>query len=154
MSLFSTLTALTKPVLVLTLLGSSLLANPALANEPTTKTKRGSVEKASTSVAAVAPAVAPVAVTATTAMLTLTGRIRNEEGQPLAGATVYLHGSDLAVITDTEGKFVIEVPAAGKKTLRYGYGGYNDRDVVIGTSAPLTMSLQPSAATLKERKDK
>lgn len=147
----SLLSMLTKSVLVLTLLGGSLLANPALANDSTAKAKKGSVEKAAAPASPEANAVAPTSAAAT---LTLTGRIRNEEGQPLAGATVYLQGSDLAVTTDTEGKFVMEVPTAGKKTLRYGYGGYNDRDVTIGTSAPLTMSLQPSAETVKQRKDK
>lgn len=154
MSLLSTLTALTKSASVLTLLGGSLLANPALANDPTGKINKASTEKAAAPVAAEVSAVVPMSTTAAAATLTLTGRIRNEEGQPLAGATVYLQGSDLAVTTDTEGKFIIEVPAAGKKTLRYGYGGYQDRDVIIGTSAPLTMSLQPSAETLKERNDK
>ena len=53
-------------------------------------------------------------------------------------------GTNRAVSTDTQGKFSIEVPVAGKKTLRYGYGGYQDRDVIVGTSAPMTMSLHPS----------
>jgi hypothetical protein len=84
----------------------------------------------------------------------LSGRIRNEEGQPLAGATVYLQGSAVAVTTDEQGIFSLEVPAAGKKTLRYGYGGYQDRDVIVSSSAPLTMSLHPSPETTEHRKDK
>ena len=148
MSLRSTLTACTRSILALTMVGGCLLATTARANDP--KAKKVSTEKAAPTVSAAAPASAAT----TAATVVLTGRIRNEEGQPLAGATVYLQGTDLAVSTDTEGKFVMEVPAAGKKTLRYGYGGYNDRDVIIGASAPLTMSLQPSAETLKQRKDK
>jgi hypothetical protein len=144
MSLLSTFTALTKPVLALVLLSSSLLVNPALANDPTVKNKQVSTKQ-------VAPASTAVAAKAT---LTLTGRIRNEEGQPLAGATVYLQGSDQAVSTDEQGIFSIEVPTAGKKTLRYGYGGYQDRDVVVEASAPLTMSLHPSPETLEQRKQK
>lgn len=147
MSLLSTLATLTKSVFVLTLVSGSLLANSALANGPAAEGKKeGTVETA-------AP-VAPASTTSAAATLTLTGRIRNEQGQPLAGATVYLQGSRLAVSTDTEGKFVIEVPTAGKKTLRYGYSGYQDRDVVIGTTAPLTMSLQPSPKMTKRRNDK
>lgn len=87
-------------------------------------------------------------------MVVLTGRIRNEEGQPLAGATVYLQGSAVAVTTDGQGIFSLEVPAAGKKTLRYGYGGYQDRDVIVSSSAPLTMSLHPSTKIIERRKEK
>ena len=145
-----TLKALHRPMLALMIAGSCLLSNFAHANDPTAKDKKGKVA------APVAPAVAeaaPASVSATAATVVLTGRIRNEEGQPLAGATVYLHGSAVAVTTDEQGIFSLEVPVAGKKTLRYGYGGYQDRDVTVSSSAPLTMSLHPSAETAKQRKD-
>ncbi len=115
-------------MLALLIVGSCLISNFAHANDPTAKDKKGKV---------IAPAVNEVAsVSGTAATVVLTGRIRNEEGQPLAGATVYLQGSAVAVTTDEQGIFSLEVPAAGKKTLRYGYGGYQDRDVVVSSSAP------------------
>ncbi|QIL74450.1 carboxypeptidase-like regulatory domain-containing protein [Hymenobacter sp. HDW8] len=128
MMLLITLKALNRPMLALLIVVGCLISNFAHANDPTAKDKKGKV---------IAPAVNEVAsVSGTAATVVLTGRIRNEEGQPLAGATVYLHGSAVAVTTDEQGLFSLEVPAAGKKTLRYGYGGYQDRDVIVSSSAP------------------
>ncbi|MBC6609242.1 carboxypeptidase-like regulatory domain-containing protein [Hymenobacter sp. BT188] len=104
----------------------------------TTKTKEASVAPPRA-----LPETAAAHLHETAATLLLTGRIRNEQGQPLAGATVFLPGSAVVVSTDAQGRFTLPVPAAGQKTLRYGYGGYQDRDVVVTTSAPLTMCLQP-----------
>ncbi|SMC00328.1 hypothetical protein SAMN00120144_1942 [Hymenobacter roseosalivarius DSM 11622] len=145
MNLLTTLKALT-------LVSCCLFSTLAHATDPTAKDKKGKIEKV------VAPAAvikaAPASTSATEAMVVLTGRIRNEEGQPLAGATVYLQGSAVAVTTDGQGIFSLEVPAAGKKTLRYGYGGYQDRDVIVSSSAPLTMSLHPSTKIIERRKEK
>lgn len=143
-----TLKALNRPMLALMIVGSCLISNFAHATDPTAKDKKGKV--AAPAVSAAAPASAIVTV----ATVVLTGRIRNEEGQPLAGATVYLQGSAVAVTTDEQGIFSLRVPAAGKKTLRYGYGGYQDRDVIVSSSAPFTMSLHPSNEIAEQRKDK
>ncbi len=41
----------------------------------------------------------------------VSGKVKDENGKPLEGATVKLKGSDKAVASNTEGNFIIEVPS-------------------------------------------
>ena len=83
------------------------------------------------------PAARPVPVTGT-----VRGYIRDDQGRPLAGATVLVKGTQRGTSTDATGEYVLEV-AAGS-TLQFGYGGYTDqlRSANLGS---MNVVLQPSA---------
>lgn len=94
---------------------------------------------------AIEPVPAAVAAEEAPANVTMTGRILDENGRPLAGATVMLKGSRKATGTDANGNYSLEVPT-GDNTLVYGYGGYEDHEV-------RTRSAQPQNVTLTPRED-
>jgi hypothetical protein len=91
-----------------------------------------------------APAEAPASVV-------LSGRIMDENGQPLAGATVLVKGSHRGTGTDANGNYTLEVPA-GESALVYGYGGYQDQEVRIRGAQPINVTLLPAAGTKRRRK--
>jgi TonB-linked SusC/RagA family outer membrane protein len=44
--------------------------------------------------------------------MTITGRVTNENSEPLATVSVYIDGTDLATLTDTEGAYSLVIPAS------------------------------------------
>lgn len=95
-----------------------------------------------------APAItAPAAPTT----FTLTGRILDENGRPLAGATVLLKGSQKGTGTDANGNYSLEVPA-GDNSLVYGYGGYQDQEMRTRGSQPVNVTLLPAEGAKRRRK--
>ena len=55
----------------------------------------------------------------------LHGRISDERGQPMPGATVLVQGTRLVVSANATGDYALDVPAGA--TLIIGYGGYPDQ---------------------------
>jgi hypothetical protein len=100
--------------------------------------------------AAPTPAAEPVAAAPTNT--TLTGKIEDENGHPLVGATVLLKGSSKGTSTDANGNYSLEVPASADNTLIYGYGGYDDEVVHARNSQPVNVTLTPRAKTSKRRR--
>ena len=95
--------------------------------------------------AAPAPAAAPEP--ATPSSENLTGRILDENGKPLIGATVFLKGSSKATSTDANGNYSLEVPGGADNTLVYGYGGYEDEVVRAKGNQPVNVTLTPSPSS-------
>jgi cytoskeletal protein RodZ len=93
----------------------------------------------------------PAAEPAAPTMVTITGRILNENGRPLAGATVLVKGSKKAVGTDASGNYSLELPA-GDNTLVYGYGGYEDQEIRTRNAQPVNVTLVPSENAGKRRR--
>ncbi|MBJ6109294.1 carboxypeptidase-like regulatory domain-containing protein [Hymenobacter sp. BT523] len=95
-----------------------------------------------------APAPAPVAEPAAPAApstVTVSGKIENEIGKPLVGATVLLRGSSKGTSTDANGNYTLEVPAGTDNTLIFGYGGYEDEEIRSRGSQPVNVTLTPRA---------
>jgi hypothetical protein len=89
-----------------------------------------------------APALAPAAART----MLVHGRILNEKGQPLAGATILRKGTAHGTSTDAQGNYSLRVPADGLATLQYGYGGYTEQEVAATqNAASATVTLQPKA---------
>jgi hypothetical protein len=64
-------------------------------------------------------------------MTTVRGKILDENGRPLVGATVLEKGTQRGVSTNAEGEYVLLVPAGRPTTLAYGYGGYADDEILF-----------------------
>ncbi len=75
---------------------------------------------------------------------TITGKVLDELGEPVIGATVTVAGSKNATITDLEGNYKIAVPKGGKVTITYI--GYMPLTVKGGG----TVSLQEDKQSLEE----
>lgn len=137
------------------LLGTMVFAGTKLPTErtPTDNLPTETMELAMAAEASEA-AEASVASTASTAaaarMITVRGRILDEAGSPLVGATVLNPGSRHGVSTNSDGEYVMQVPA-GTTTLKYGYGGYQDEELVVKKSSITDVTLQPQEQQNKRR---
>ncbi|TXE06900.1 SusC/RagA family TonB-linked outer membrane protein [Gelidibacter salicanalis] len=71
----------------------------------------------------------------------VSGTVTDESGLPLPGATVIIRGTTTGVSTDFDGKYSIQ--ASSGQTLVFSYVGYATKNVPVGTSNTLDVSLQP-----------
>lgn len=71
------------------------------------------------------------------------GRVLDESGQPLVGATVLLRGTSRGTSTDASGSYLLEVPK-GENTFLVGYAGYEDETASSHDGQPLTVTLLPA----------
>lgn len=132
------------------LAGATMAANLPAAKLPAAKLPAAnlSVATASLSVAAAAEAsIAPEAVLARTVVLH--GRILNEKGLPLAGATVLQKGTSYGTSTDANGNYSLRVATGGQATLQYGYGGYTEQEVKAASATTTAVVLQPKQSKRK-----
>ncbi len=75
------------------------------------------------------------------------GRITNEKGQPLEGATILIKGSKTGVRSDANGNFSIN--ADPNAVLVISYVGYDSREVVVAAGKAVNVVLSVTDAELK-----
>lgn len=73
----------------------------------------------------------------------VTGKVLDENNQPVSGATISVKGTQTATLSGDDGSFNLTVPA-NTKTLEVSFVGYKTEDVAV-TDAPLTVALKPGA---------
>jgi hypothetical protein len=71
------------------------------------------------------------AAAASAKMTTVTGRILDENGRPLIGATVLDKAHGRGVSTDAQGNYTLKVPANQTSSLQVGYGGYSEEELQV-----------------------
>lgn len=76
------------------------------------------------------------------------GTILNAEGQPLAGVTVQVKGSDLRTLTDSAGAFQIAVPSANA-TLVFTYVGFAEQQVPLNNRTQINIAMTPQENALE-----
>lgn len=70
-------------------------------------------------------------------------------GEPIIGANILVKGSTIGVISDIDGKFLLnEVPAGS--ILEISYIGYDNREIKLKDEAPLTVILTENSTLLEE----
>jgi len=79
----------------------------------------------------------------------ITGRVVDEHGAPLQGATVSLKGTTTATTTDVEGSYRLGVTQSGQ-ILVFTIVGYTTLEVPIGSSNVIDASLNASMSNLDE----
>lgn len=77
-----------------------------------------------------------------------TGKVLDEKGQPLAGASVRIKGSKTGISTDANGSFTLEVP--DNTTLVISYLGYEDKEVAATGTSSLNITLKLANNSLNE----
>jgi hypothetical protein len=135
----------------LLLAGASMAANHLPAGKlPTVKLPTASLAAASQPLAeASAPLVSEVAEINKIRMVVLHGRILNEKGLPLVGATVLHKGTTYGTSTDANGNYSLYVPAGSQTTLQYGYGGYSEQEMSAASTTATPVVLRPKQAKRK-----
>lgn len=77
------------------------------------------------------------------------GKITDENGQPVPGATITLKGTHHATVSDTGGNFTIMVPNE-KVVLVISWVGYQSKEVRAGSGTQLNIKLSPTVSALSE----
>src|SRR6187401_2919608 len=77
------------------------------------------------------------------AEITVKGRITDENGSPLAGASVKVKGSSLGVSANSNGEFSITVP--DNAVLIFSYVGYDEKQISVSGQSTINVSLNASA---------
>lgn len=76
------------------------------------------------------------------------GRITDEKGEPIIGATIMEKGSTNGTVSDLDGNFTINIPAGS--TLQVSYIGFTSKDIVVGNKRSLQINLQEDNKVLNE----
>jgi len=82
------------------------------------------------------------------AAIKISGKVVDELGQPLAGATIKVKGQNREVSTNNEGVFSLEAPADA--ILMVSYLGYNTVEVPVDGKTTLTIQLTTAGQDLNE----
>ena len=77
----------------------------------------------------------------------VTGRVTDGH-EPIIGATVKVKGSKIAVITDIDGKFLLNAPAGA--TLEVSYVGFAPKEVKVSGQGALNIVLSENDQTIGE----
>lgn len=80
--------------------------------------------------------------------ITVKGKILNEDGQPVVGASVIVKGTTTGTTTDNAGNFSIAV--AKGAALVISSVNYTDQEVIVGDSADINVRLTRSSGSLGE----
>jgi len=81
------------------------------------------------------------AVCTVLAQRTVSGTVTDDNGEPLIGASVLVKGTNSGTVTDIDGAFELNVPDGGN-TLIVSYTGFNTKEVELGASNTVDITLQ------------
>ncbi|PHN02780.1 SusC/RagA family TonB-linked outer membrane protein [Flavilitoribacter nigricans DSM 23189 = NBRC 102662] len=76
------------------------------------------------------------------------GVITDEDGEPLAGATVQVRGTEVGTITDIDGRFSLSADEGA--VLVVSYLGYVTQEVVVGSESSLEIKMASDATVLED----
>lgn len=80
---------------------------------------------------------------------TIKGTVTDEKGVTLPGVTVVVKGLQVSTITDVNGNYSINVPAAGK-SLVFSFIGMEKQEIIIGTKNSISVSLHLASTSLSD----
>jgi TonB-linked SusC/RagA family outer membrane protein len=80
---------------------------------------------------------------------TITGKVADDKGSPLSGATVSVKNTNVSTSTNATGSFTLNV-AANAKTLVVTYVGMQTQEVAIGTGNTINISLASTTNALTD----
>jgi TonB-linked SusC/RagA family outer membrane protein len=83
------------------------------------------------------------------AQRTVSGVVTDTQNQPLTGVSVVVKGTSVGVVTDTGGKYTLNVPS-GAATLQFSFIGYTTREVEIGNQSVINVALEEEVTALNE----
>jgi len=80
---------------------------------------------------------------------TVTGKLTNNQGEPVIGATVVVKGTNTGTTSGIDGSFSIDVPD-NNAVLVISYIGFKNQEVSVGNRTTFNIILEEDAAALKE----
>lgn len=79
----------------------------------------------------------------------ITGKVTDEDGEPMVSATVKVAGTSNGVITQIDGSYSINVPSVASM-LEFSSVGYIKQQVTVGNKTAINVILKSDVKTLKE----
>jgi TonB-linked SusC/RagA family outer membrane protein len=79
----------------------------------------------------------------------VSGKVIDEVGKPVSGATVAVKGTTIATATSLEGLFVLNVPSA-KSVLVITSIGFEGQEIILNNRTEISISMTTSAASLSD----
>lgn len=79
----------------------------------------------------------------------ISGIIKDEFGEPVVGANIFVKGTTIGTTTDIDGKFNLEVEKTNEP-LVVSYIGYNTREITIGNNVNFVIQLSQDTQNLEE----
>lgn len=83
------------------------------------------------------------------AQRTITGKVTDDNGEALIGASILVKGTVKGTITDVEGAFSLAIPE-GSNILQISYTGFKAKEVTLGAETNLTIIMEVDAIGLDE----
>ena len=81
--------------------------------------------------------------------ISISGKITDQENNELPGATVMIKGTNKGVITDSNGKYLIEVDNT-ESTLVFSFVGYTTQEIVVGNQTTINLQMVPEVTSLDQ----
>lgn len=81
--------------------------------------------------------------------VSVTGRIRDVNGQPVVGATIIVRGTSTGATTDMEGRFALAVATPSSAYLEVSYLGYESQALAVGSRTSFDITLRESASAIE-----
>lgn len=82
--------------------------------------------------------------------ITVTGEVRDEEGEPLAGVSIAVKGTSWGCVTDKEGKFKLDIPDKDDIVLEFKYVGMKTREMRVPKNRVLKVVLSKDTRELDD----
>jgi outer membrane receptor protein involved in Fe transport len=79
----------------------------------------------------------------------VSGKIINAEGQPLAGVTIQVKGSNAKALTNPDGTFRINVPSSSS-VLVASYVGFAEQQIPVNNQSQLSVTMTPQNISLQD----
>lgn len=83
-------------------------------------------------------------------MRTIKGTVRDENNQPLPGATIQIKGTTIGIVSDADGKYTLTVPADPNTTLVVSFIGMKPQEKRIGNSENIHFILEEETLALDQ----
>lgn len=81
--------------------------------------------------------------------VTITGVVKDKEGEPVIGANVFEKGTSNGVITNVDGQYTLKVKGAGA-VLVFSYIGYKPQEISVGSQRNINVTMQDDTELLDE----
>ncbi len=80
----------------------------------------------------------------------VTGRVTDDTGTPLSGASVIAKGMKTGAQTDAAGNFKLAVPASGEVSLTISFSGFAPRTITVTGTDPLNVQLVKQSSNMED----
>ena len=79
----------------------------------------------------------------------VSGKVSDETGKPVGGATVQVKGTNIGTATLPDGSYTLMAPSGGS-TLVISSVGYTDQEIAIGNKSEVNVSIASTASSLQD----